>query len=336
MVDLRSDTVSQPTQGMKEAMMEAPLGDDVLGDDPTVKRLEAMAAEMSGKEAALFVPSGTMANQIAIATHTRPGDEVLMYDGAHPFHYEAAGAAVLSGVQIRPLPADNGVLELNTVVAAIRPVDDHFAPATLLCVEDTSNRGGGTVYPLDRLNQLAEFAHSRGLKTHLDGARVFNAVVASGQTLAERVTGFDTVSFCLSKGLGCPVGSLLCGETAIMQRARRLRKLMGGGMRQSGILAAAGIYAFEHHIQRLEDDHRRCRSLAMGLLLDGMDVKLPETNILYVDMAAAPVMQERLEALGVRALAVGPERMRFVTHLGVGDEGISKALAAFKTIRKSH
>ena len=328
-VDLRSDTVTLPSTAMKQAMMDAPLGDDVLGDDPTVQKLEAMAAELSGKEAAIFTPSGSMANQIAIALHTRPGDEVLMEEGAHPFNYEAGGPSALSGVQIRPLPADAGILSTDTVGPAIRPMDDHFAPATLLCIEDTSNRGGGTVYPLQRLDELTALAQGRGLATHLDGARAMNAVVASGISLLRRAQGFDSVAFCLSKGLGAPVGSLLCGTAQDMQRGRRVRKLLGGGMRQSGILAGAGIYALQHNIERLTEDHRRATEIGSALLAFGYKLTPPQSNILYIDVPNGPATVQHLQNAGIRALAVGPTCIRLVTHLDVDDAGVQRVIGAF-------
>ncbi|MBW1878972.1 MAG: aminotransferase class I/II-fold pyridoxal phosphate-dependent enzyme [Deltaproteobacteria bacterium] len=332
-VDLRSDTVTRPTEAMKKAMMAAPLGDDVLGDDPTVKRLEAAAAERAGKEGALFTPSGTMANQIALALLTRPGDEVLMEAGAHPFNYEAAGGAVIAGVQIRAIPGQLGILDPLDVERHIRPTDPHFAPATLLCVEDTSNRGGGTVHTLDQLDALTKVAREAGLRTHLDGARAFNAVVASGVPLARRASGFDTVSFCFSKGLGAPVGSVLCGPLYLMERARRIRKMLGGGMRQSGILAAACLYALEHHVDRLAEDHQRARDLSMGLMMDGYDVRLPQTNILFVTVSDAPELQRTLEERGVLCLPTGPDTLRLVLHLDVDEAGVEQALQAFAELK---
>lgn len=329
-VDLRSDTVTRPSAAMRAAMLEAPVGDDVLGDDPSVIALEAQAAEIAGKEAALFTPSGTMANLIAITLHTRPGDEVLLEDGAHPYNYEAGGAAVIPGVQLRPIPAERGLLRPEDVDARIRPPNDHFAPATLLCVEDTSNRGGGTVYPLETLDALTALARSRGLGTHLDGARVFNAVVASGIPLARRVRDFDTVSFCFSKGLGAPVGSVLTGTTEHMRRARRIRKFLGGGMRQSGILAAACSYALEHHVAGLADDHRRAQALITGLAALGLRCDPCDTNLVYVHLERASTVQAQLAEQGVLALAVGPSTMRLVTHRDVDDAGIQTALTAFE------
>lgn len=328
-IDLRSDTVTRPTLAMKKAMLEAAVGDDVFGDDPTVNHLEHTAAARLGKEAALFVPSGTMANQIAIAVQTRPGDEVLLEAGSHPFNYEAGGAAVISGVQISPIPGVQGILDPAAVLAAIRPPNLHHAPAALLCVEDTHNRGGGTFHPIERLDELAAVARRSGLRAHLDGARLFNAAVASGTSVDRRAQGFDTVSFCLSKGLGCPVGSVLCGPRPLIEHARRVRKLLGGGMRQVGFLAAAGLYALESHVQRLADDHARARELAMGLLLAGFDVKLPQTNLVYVDLGDAQAAASALRALDVWTHPVSATRMRLVTHLDIVDADIPKVLAAF-------
>lgn len=330
MIDLRSDTVTRPTTAMRTAMANAEVGDDVLGDDPTVKRLEAMAAERAGMEAAIFTPSGSMANLIAITLLTRKGDEVLQEGGSHPFNYEAGGAAAVAGVQIRPLQGQRGLLDVDTVAAAIRREDDHFAPATLLTLEDTANRGGGTVYPLERLHALYGLAGFRGLKVHLDGARVFNAVVASGIPLAQRAKGADTLSFCFSKGLGAPVGSVLCGRREDMRTARRIRKMLGGGMRQSGILAAAAIHALEHHVERLAEDHARAARLAEGMRALGLETAPCDTNLLYVHVPDGPALQSTLEAEGVRLLAVGPTTVRLVTHLDVDDAGVTRTLEAFE------
>lgn len=333
-VDLRSDTVTQPTPAMKQAMVDAPLGDDVLGDEPTVQRLEAVCAERSGKEAALFMPSGTMANLVAIRVQTSPGDEVLMHAGAHPFNYEAGGAAMFAGVQIRPLPGAGGILDLDPVAAAIRPENDHFCPATLLSCEDTANLGGGSVYPLDRLDALCDLAHERGLRTHLDGARLFNAVVASGISAERRAEGFDTVSFCFSKGLGAPVGSVLCGDAEAMKLGRRMRKALGGGMRQSGILAAACLYALDHNIERLAIDHANTQRLAEGLKAAGFElVREPETNMVYVTVDNGPEWQDRLGEHGVRCIATGPTSLRLVLHLHIDEAGVDHTVGAFETLR---
>jgi threonine aldolase len=334
-VDLRSDTVTRPTPAMKQAMVEAPLGDDVFGDDPTVNLLEEVAAKRAGKEAALFVPSGTMANQIAIRVHTQPGDEAILEAGAHPFNYEAGGAAVISGVQLRVVPGKDGILDPADVDAVIRGPDVHFAPPRLLMVEDTSNRGGGTIYPIERLDALAELAARKGLRTHLDGARAFNAVVASGIPLARRVEKYDTVSFCFSKGLGAPAGSVLCGPKDLVATARRVRKMLGGGMRQAGILAAAALFALENHVDRLAEDHRRARELSMGLLMAGYDVKLPQTNLIYVTLKDAPAAQAWLREQGIWALPVAPNRMRLVLHLDVDDAGVNATIKAFEKMPAS-
>lgn len=332
-VDLRSDTVTRPGEAMRKAMATAEVGDDVFRDDPTVNRLEAVSAARTGKEAALFVPSGTMANQIAIALQTRPGDEVLMEATAHPFNYEAGGAAAIAGVQIRPIPSTKGIMTPAAVEAHIRPPNDHYAPARLLCVEDTSNRGGGSVHTLDQIDALTAVARRNGLATHLDGARAWNAVVASGVTLDRRARDFDTITFCFSKGLGAPVGSILCGSRDAIRDARRIRKMLGGGMRQSGILAAACLYALDHHVERLALDHERARKLSMGLMIEGYDVQLPQTNIVYVKVHDAAALVEALGERGVRCNATGPDSIRLVTHLDVDDAGLEHAIKAFQELR---
>lgn len=332
MIDLRSDTVTRPSPAMRRAMAEAEVGDDVYGEDPTVNRLEAVAAERLGKEAALFVPSGTMANQIAIRCHTQPGDEVILEAGAHPFHYEAGAAAMISGVLLRLLPGVDGVLDPALVDAAFRGEDVHVAPQTLVCVEDTSNRGGGTPWPLAALDGVAAVAHARGAATHMDGARLWNAVVATGVGADRRAAGYDTVSFCLSKGLGAPVGSVLCGPAPVIARARRVRKALGGGMRQAGILAAAGLYALEHHVQRLAQDHARAAALAQGLVGLGLSLSPPPTNMIYVEVPDADAAVEGLRARGVLCNAVGPRRLRLVTHLDVDDAGVVAAIDAFRQV----
>lgn len=334
-VDLRSDTVTRPSPAMRAAMANAEVGDDVLGDDPTVQALERLAVELSGKEAAVFTPSGTMANQIAIRCWTQPGDEVLMEAGAHPFNYEAGGPAVIAGVQIRPIPAERGLLEPERVWEQLRPVNDHFAPATLLCVENTSNRGGGSVYRLGTLAELYGGARARGLRVHLDGARVFNAAVKLDVPLSDITLCCDSVSFCLSKGLGAPVGSLLAGPADWIARARRVRKMLGGGMRQSGILAAAGIYALNHNVAGLAEDHRRARVLWSGLNELGLPSQEPETNMVYVRVDNGARAVEALAERGVLALAVNADTLRLVTHLDVDDKGVEQALHAFAALSRA-
>ena len=329
-VDLRSDTVTRPCVDMRAAMMTAEVGDDVWGDDPTVNRLQDFAAELSGKESALFVPSGTMANQIAIRCWTSPGDEILMEQGAHPYNYEAAGTAVISGVQVRAIAGVNGLLNVRDVEACIRPSDPHFAPASLVVVENTSNRGGGTVYPQSVLDGICTMARERGLKSHLDGARVFNAVVAQGSSLSDISKGFDSLTFCLSKGLGAPVGSVLCGSAEMIHTARRVRKMLGGGMRQAGFLAAAGEYALKYNIERLQEDHDNAKHLSQGLRELGLDSQNPETNMVYFECERAEWLVTELEKSGIWAAAVSPHTIRMVTHLDVDRNGVDSTLDAVR------
>ncbi len=336
-VDLRSDTVTQPTTAMREAMLAAPLGDDVFADDPSVNALQEKLAAMLGFEGALFVPTGTQSNLCAILSHCQRGDEYLVGQMAHCYRWEGGGAAVLGSVQPQPLNhQDDGTLALADIEAAIKPDDPHFARTRLLALENTL---GGKLLPFDYVQQATELAKSRGLSTHLDGARLFNAAVAQAtltgtDTLAEarRIAQcFDSVSVCLSKGLGAPVGSALCGSGEFLRRAHRIRKMAGGGMRQSGLLAAAGSYALDHHVQRLADDHALARRLADGLSkLPGLVVEPPQTNIVFADLVGqakerAPGLIPFLAERGV--LAIGLYRLRFVTHLDVDAAGIDHALA---------
>lgn len=323
-VDLRSDTVTKPPREMLEAMLTAELGDDVLGDDPTVHRLEAMAAERMGKEAAVYVPSGTMANQIAVQIWTQPGDAILVEQDAHVLFYESGGPGAHSGVVTFTLPSNNGVMDPAVIESRITTATEHTPGTTLLCVENTHNRAGGTVVPLELMRAYRELADHYGLHIHLDGARIFNAAIALGVDAKQIAAAADSVSFCLSKGLSCPVGSLICGPADKMEIAHRLRKRMGGAMRQAGLLAACGIYALENLIERLADDHRRARSFAEHVnSLDGLCVNLEtvQTNIVRVrtDLPAAD-WQRRLEEKGVRCFATGPNSLRFVFHREVDDE----------------
>ncbi|MEY3209802.1 MAG: hypothetical protein RIT28_283 [Pseudomonadota bacterium] len=333
LVDLRSDTVTRPTLPMLEAMMAARVGDDVLGDDPTVIELEQLAADLSGMEAALFMPSGTMANQVAIRCWTEPGDEVIMESGAHPFHYEAGGAAVISGAQIRLIQGERGVFSPETLLAVLRGPDDHYAPARLVCVEDTSNRGGGTVWPLATLDAVCEAAQDAGLKVHMDGARVFNAVVASRVPLRRRAKGLSSLSFCLSKGLGAPVGSMLCGPRDMIRKARRVRKMLGGGMRQAGYLAAAGLYALTHNVARLDEDHENASYLYEGLMSLGYEAEAPETNMVYLRSKEARWLVDRLQEAEIACFAVAADRIRMVIHLDVIRQDVDRALQVFAMLR---
>ena len=331
-VDLRSDTVTRPTPQMLQAMFTAEVGDDVLGDDPNCNALEAEAAELTGMEAALFTPSGTMANQIAIRCWTQPGDEIILESDAHPYHYEAGGAAVISGVQTRLVQGERGLLDPETLFAAVRPYNIHFAQAALVLVENTANRGGGTVYPLSVLERIGEGCREQGLRVHMDGARVMNAVVASGKSLAEIVAPVDSVSICLSKGLGAPVGSILAGPRDMIFRARKVRKMLGGGMRQAGFIAAAGRYALMHHVERLAEDHRRAQDLAAGLNALGLGTRPVETNMVYVKIAGAEAAAEALNAAGVLCFALSDDAIRLVTHQDVDDAGIARAVQVFQQI----
>jgi threonine aldolase len=331
MIDLRSDTVTQPTAAMRAAMLAAPVGDDVFGDDPTVNALQRRIAERLGKEAALIVPTGTMGNLCALMAHCQRGDEYIVGQMAHTYRWEGGGAAVLGSIQ--PQPLDNqpdGTLRLADIEAAIKPDDAHFARTRLLALENT---WGGQVLPLAYLDDATALAHRKGLATHLDGARLFNAAVAGGVDAARIVQGFDTVSVCFSKGLGTPAGSALVGSRELIQRAHRIRKMLGGGMRQAGVLAAAALHALEHHIERLADDHANARRLAEGLSgLSGVTVQPPQTNIVFVDLAPekAPGAVERLKAAGV--LATGLYRLRLVTHLDVSAAQIDEAIATLRRV----
>ena len=332
-IDLRSDTVTQPTPAMREAMLAAPLGDDVFGDDPSVNALQARIAEITGKEAALFMPTGTQSNLCALMAHCERGDEYIVGQGAHTYRYEGGGAAVLGSIQPQPLAQGaTGEMQLADIAAAIKPDDIHFARSRLLCLENTWN---GHPMPLAYLAQVTGLARERGLATHLDGARFFNAAVATPEAGADAFAAarhiasyFDSVSVCFSKGLGAPVGSALCGSRALIARALRWRKVLGGGMRQSGVLAAAASYALDHHVARLAQDHALAQRLAQGLAgIDALTVRSAQTNIVFVDVTGGhgPALLAYLEQQGV--LATGLIGLRFVTHLDVDEAGIDHALA---------
>ncbi len=324
-VDLRSDTVTRPTKAMLAAMAAADVGDDVYGDDPTVNRLQARMAEMAGMEAALFMPSGTQSNLVALMTHCARGDEYLVGQTAHTYKYEGGGAAVLGSIQPQPIEnAPDGSIPLDKLRAAVKPHDSHFARTRLIALENTMH---GQVIPQRYVEEASAFARGAGLAMHLDGARVFNAVVASGSSLAAICSPFDTVSVCLSKGLGTPVGSVLCGPRDFIEQGHRWRKMLGGGLRQAGILAAAGLHALDHHVERLADDHANAARLAEGLRgIDGLAVRGPFTNMVFVDLPAARVdgFARSLRDAGIVA-SVGPTT-RFVTHLDVDRAGIERLI----------
>jgi threonine aldolase len=325
-VDLRSDTVTLPTAAMREAMASAELGDDVYGEDPTVRRLEARTAELLGKESALFFPSGTMANQASLHTLARPGDLVAAATGAHVLKYESGAAAALAGVQIREL-GSGGRFDADDVRAALPPPDPHFAPLTVVAVENTHNDAGGRIFPYGALAPLAELASERGLRLHLDGARLWNAAVASGIAPDRWAAPFDTVSVCLSKGLGAPAGSLVASSGALRERLRRVRKMLGGGMRQAGVLAAAGLHALEHHALRLREDHANAARLAAGLEALGLRVEgRPETNIVMFHAEDPLALWRAAWEAGVRFNPPSGTRLRAVTHLDVDAADVERAL----------
>jgi threonine aldolase len=338
-IDLRSDTVTRPTPAMRAAMQSAEVGDDVFLDDPTVIRLEEKVAALLGKEAALFVPSGTMSNQICVRVHTQPGDELLCEETCHIYVYEAGGPAVLSGVTCRPIPGDNGVLDVSQLDGKIRPDNEHLVRTRLVCLENTHNRGGGRVYPLEKIQAISAWARQNGLATHLDGARLWNAIVASGVSGKEWAGYFDSVSVCFSKGLGAPIGSALAGPRDFVAKARRVRKQFGGGMRQVGILAAAALYALEHHVARLADDHRNARVLAQAIAdTPGLRLVPPEveTNLVWFHVDPAWTTAQKVAATlrqhGVLVHTSGPNVVRACTHL---DVSAAQAERAAETIRQA-
>jgi threonine aldolase len=326
-IDLRSDTVTQPTPAMREAIAKAPVGDDVYGEDPTVDALQRRAAQLLGKEAALFVPSGSMGNQASLRTLTRPGDVVLASENAHLLRYEAGAPAALWGVHVETIGRE-GLFDARDVRQAVVPSQDaHVAPTRVLAFENTHNAAGGRIFPLDALRDAASAARELGLLLHLDGARLFNAVVATGVPAAVWAEPFDTVSFCLSKGLGAPVGSLVCGSRAQIREVHRARKLLGGAMRQAGILAAAGLYALDHHIERLAADHANAVRFADGLAALGIAVRpAPETNMVMFEVADAAAFARGLSERALRINPVAPGRFRAVTHLDVTETDIDEAL----------
>ena len=337
-IDLRSDTVTKPTPEMREAMAKAEVGDDVYGDDPTVNLLQEIAAEMTGKEAGLFVPSGTMGNLAAILTHCQRGDEVILGQKNHTFLFEAGGISALGGIHSFQLQNQNdGSLLISDVEAAIRYDDPHEPITRLVCLENTHNRCGGTVQTPEYTRLLSDFAHSRGLKVHLDGARLFNAAAALGIPVKELAGPVDSITFCLSKGLCAPVGSVLCGENRFIKKAQRARKMLGGGMRQAGILAAAGIVALQKMVSRLGEDHKRARDLAEGLSENSgivLDAGTPATNMVFFNLApnvklSAPDVEDKLKARGILVSASGQRRFRLVTHYWIDEAAINKTIAGY-------
>ena len=328
-IDLRSDTVTRPGPGMRRAMAEATVGDDVYGEDPSVNLLQERAAALLGQEAALFVPTGTMANQIAVRTHSAPGDVVIAGRGAHLLRFESGAASALSGVQIKCV-GENGHFSADDLLGSIPPKDHHNAPATLVALENTHNAAGGTTWSFEEFSHVCQTAKSRGLKVHLDGARLFNAVTASGIEASSWASLCDSTCFCFSKGLGAPVGSVLCGNSAVIDRAHRFRKMFGGGMRQAGVLAAAALYALDHHIERLQEDHAKAAHLAVGLETLGLRVSpKPETNIVLFHFEAHQRLIDELAKRDILVGAMAPGTIRAVTHLDITKADIDEALQRF-------
>ena len=339
-VDLRSDTVTQPTSEMRKIMSSAIVGDDVLGDDSTVNELQEYIARILDKEAALFVPSGTMSNAIAIKSQTKPGDEIVTHKKSHIYLYEGGGYASLAGCSVSLVGGDKGIMSPGDVKSAIRKSEgsqSHYPNCSLICVENTANMGGGSLYPIDVLDSICQIAHDNNCRAHLDGARLFNATVASNISPDRMVKNFDTISICLSKGLGSPVGSLLVGDSETIAEAHRWRKIFGGGMRQSGILAAAGLYALKNNIDRLHEDHSRAFKLAKSVnSMNGFEVDISsvQSNMAYItcqNKSASTVVSE-LGTLGIDVLSINEDVVRAVTHLHITDEDISRTIDAFKTI----
>lgn len=338
-IDFRSDTVTKPTPAMRKAMAEAEVGDDVFGEDPTVNILQEKVANLLGKEASLFVPSGTMGNQLSIKSHTQPGDEVIIESSSHPYNFEGGAGAALSGIQFQCLRGVRGILDAPQIEEAIRPADHHFPVTKLVCLENTHNRGGGSIFPLEKMAEIYRLAKSKGLLVHLDGARLWNASVAAGIKPHEYAQWADSVSVCLSKGLGAPIGSLVAGSKLFIDRVHRFRKMFGGGMRQVGIIAAAGVYALDHHFERLKEDHQNAKRLAVSLKeFKGVsiDPRHVETNIVIFDIANAGMtaaqVAEAMKKEGVLIHAIGKTQIRLVTHLDVTAEDIEKGLKAFKKV----
>lgn len=341
MIDLRSDTVTLPTDAMRKAMARAEVGDDVYGEDPTVNRLQERVADVLHTEAALFVPSGTMGNQICLKVHTRPGDEVIAESGSHVFNYETAGAAFLSSAQVHPVDGVNGVLSVDAVRRAIRPRVYYMPTTRLLCIENTHNRAGGTITPLARMRELGALARAEGLRVHLDGARIWNAMVATGTPASEYASCADSVSVCFSKGLGAPVGSAIAGTRDFIEEARHYRKLFGGGMRQAGVLAGAALFALDHNVERLREDHEKAAVLAgelstvRGFVIDPSTV---QTNIIVISVeSSGRLPEEILDALRSRGVLLslgGYMALRAVTHLDVGMEEVRRAAAVIREVMR--
>jgi threonine aldolase len=339
LIDLRSDTVTKPTPEMRRAMAEAEVGDDVFGDDPTVNALQDYAAGLLGKEAGLFVPTGSMGNQVSLGTMTRPGDEVVCDGGAHFLHYEGGSVAAHLGLVMRPLQGTNGVIDAAQVASAVRPGNEHNPRTAVVAIENTHNSAGGRIFPLEEARAISKVCTERGVKVHLDGARLFNAQAATGIAAAEWATCADTVSFCFSKGLGAPIGSMVVSSSDAIVQGRKVRKRLGGGMRQVGVIAAAARVALEAGVERLAEDHANARRLAEGLAelaSEAVDLEGVETNMVYLDLAPfgrrAPEVSKALRAEGVLTLGFPGAAMRLVTHRDVSTEDVDRALAVLRRV----
>lgn len=340
-VDMRSDTVTRPTPGMRRAIAEAEVGDDMNAEDPTVNLLEARMAELLGKEAAVFASSGTQSNQMGVKAHCVPGDELLIDETGHIGIYEAGAPAALSGVTVRQLKGERGILDVPQLEGKVAPDNQHFCITRLLCVENTTNRGGGFAWPLEQMARVSQWARQHGLKVHLDGARLFNAAVAKGYSVRQFAQHADTISICFSKGLGCPMGSILVGDKPTIAKARRIRKLFGGAMRQAGMMAAAAVYALDHHVERLKDDHDHARLFAATIAeVPGILIRpeLVETNLVFFDVdpayGTAAELTTRLLEHKVRMLPIGPQRIRACTHLDVDRDDVLHAADAIRAIMR--
>ncbi len=330
-VDLRSDTVTRPGAAMLDAMMHAKVGDDVFEEDPTVNRLEVFAAEMFGREAAIYCPTGTMSNQIAIKAHTQPGDEVVCEKSSHVYLYEGGGIAFNAAAQVRLIDGDRGRIKAEQVLAAINPDDVHKPRTSLVCLENTANRGGGSCYKVADILKIKSVCAEAGLALHLDGARLFNAMIANGETPEQYGQLFDTISICLNKGLGCPIGSILIGNKKFIRHARRIRKVFGGGMRQAGFMAASGLYALQHNVKRLELDHIHARQIAMALKQKSFvgNIMPVETNIIIFETAApytAKSLAEKFNEYEIKCIAISPTQVRMVTHLDINEQMVKEVV----------
>jgi threonine aldolase len=336
-IDLRSDTVTKPSKGMREAMMNAEVGDDVFGEDPTINKLQERCAKLTGKEKALFVTSGSLGNQLAVKAHTKPGDEIIVEAESHIYNYENAAPSIISNVQVMPIHGIDGVMSVEMIKKYLRDRVYYFPENTLICIENTHNRAGGIIQPIESIREITAFAREQGIKTHLDGARIFNASIETGISVKEYASYFDSISFCFSKGLGAPVGSILCGDSAFITRAHKWRKILGGGMRQAGILAAAALYALDHNIERLKEDHEKAKLFAQSIAsIKGVEVNIKnvQTNIVIFRQNKFPKNQfiKLLKEQGVLISSGSFDYLRAVFHLDVSLQKVEESIKVFKLV----